>query len=99
MEFIVDLNGKIYDCKWNDDTDFESLEKVNGAHGFVFDDDGNMIILNFTEKDRCYGVIDNKIILDISKIYYGNEQECYAYIKKDCTELELNKISFEEFAK
>lgn len=44
MKFEIDDGGKIYDCEWFDDTNFEALDSISGARGFIFDDKNRVCI-------------------------------------------------------
>ncbi len=46
MKFVINFRDKFYDCEYFDDVDFESLETVRQAYGFVFDDEGKICVVN-----------------------------------------------------
>ncbi|MBU2577161.1 MAG: NUDIX domain-containing protein [Nanoarchaeota archaeon] len=48
MEFNIDWKGQKYLMEWLDDVDFESLENVVQAYGFIFDKNGKLCIINCT---------------------------------------------------
>jgi len=55
MKFVVHWKGDAYDFEWFDDIDFESLDSVKQAYGFVFDDEGKICLVNVhhTEDGWC----------------------------------------------
>ena len=50
MKFEIEYRGKLYDVEWFEDTDFESLGEVHGAHGFVFDENDKILVINISSK-------------------------------------------------
>jgi len=46
MEFEIDWKGQKYLMEWLDNVDFESLDNVVQAYGFVFDEEGKICIVD-----------------------------------------------------
>ncbi|HTZ41756.1 MAG TPA: hypothetical protein VMC07_00925, partial [Candidatus Omnitrophota bacterium] len=53
-KFEIEWRGKIYDCEWSDDTNFEDLmdvKRVTSASGFIFDDNSRLCIIKSSSGD------------------------------------------------
>ena len=50
MKTELEWEGQKYLMEWLEDVDFESLDNVVQAYGFVFDEDGKLCIINCTGK-------------------------------------------------
>ncbi len=46
MKFEFCWGDRVYDCEWFNDVNFEELENVMQAYGFLFDDKGKICIVN-----------------------------------------------------
>ena len=48
-KFEIRWEGKIYDCEWHDETNFERLDDVISASGFIFDDDMKLCLIKVND--------------------------------------------------
>ena len=53
MKYEVNWHDQTYQMEWVDTTDFEELENVIQAYGFIFDDDGKLCIVDCNKGYWC----------------------------------------------
>lgn len=49
--FIIPWEGKFYDCKWFDETNFEKYSPIKGVHGFVFNDKDEVCLIKLSTEE------------------------------------------------
>ena len=49
-KYSLEWKGRIYDCVWSDETNFEDLSPVLGTRGFVFNDNKEICIVKVSKE-------------------------------------------------
>ena len=52
MKFEIEWEGKTYECNWVEETDFEKLDKITSILGFIFNEEGQLCLVNFPKKEN-----------------------------------------------
>ncbi len=52
MKFEIEHKGNIYDCEWFDDTDFEKINPIIQASGFIFNNKKEVCVINVKKEQE-----------------------------------------------
>lgn len=51
MKYTITYNSQEYNCELLEDMNFEGIKNVSGAHGFIFNDKDEVLLVKFSKKD------------------------------------------------
>jgi 8-oxo-dGTP pyrophosphatase MutT (NUDIX family) len=86
MKFEIEYKGEIYDCEWSDNTEFEKLPMLNQSSGFIFNEEGEVCLVN-VKKKQGWCIPGGKV-----EKFDNSPEETFIRETKEEADIELKEI-------